>query len=82
MKNDIEYCTMMKSLPVNSKAMLSRLNELLDKKETNCLAGIREDWAVKSVMWLLMSQVFGQFAQINLDELWNELNKEYQSKEI
>jgi len=82
MAHDIEYCTVMKSLPVNSHVMLNRLHELLEKKNTNCLAGIREDWAVKSVMWLLMSQVFGQLDTINMVELWDEINTEYLSKEV
>jgi hypothetical protein len=82
MANDIEYCAMMDSLPVNSKAMLARLNELMDQKETNCLAGIRDDWHVKTVMWMLMSQVFGQLATIDMHDLWGQLYEEYTSKEV
>ena len=65
-------------LPVNSKAMLNRLIELLDEHETNCLMvqSCKNDPRVKAVMWLLMSQVFDQFAVIDMDRLWRDLQGE------
>ena len=65
-------------LPVNSKAMLNRLLELLDEHETNCLAvqSCKHDPRVKAVMWLLMTQVFGQLAKLDLGDMWDELHKE------
>ena len=62
------------SLPVNSKAMIHRLSELLEENETNCLNICKDDPRVKAVLWLLNSQVFGQMANIDMAELWQELN--------
>jgi hypothetical protein len=65
-------------LPVNSKAMLSRLGELLDEHGTNCfsLERVRSDWRVRAAMWLVMQQVFGQSTLIDMEELWRSLAKE------
>lgn len=79
---DIEFTAMSQSLPVNSKAMLNRLNELLEENKTNCLEDICNSWNVRAVMWMLMSQVFGQGALINVSDLWLQLYGEYNSKEV
>lgn len=78
----IEFMAMGQSIPVNSFAMADRLKELLDENHTNCLSNLKDDWHIKTVMWLLMSQVFGQLATINMDELWTELYSEYNQREV
>lgn len=70
----IEQTVLTDSLPVNSKAMLSRLNELMDEQPTNCLEGIKDDVRVQAVLWLLNYQVFGQLATIDMCTLWDEIN--------
>ena len=70
----IEETVKTNSLPVNSKAMLSRLNELMNERPTNCLESIRDDIRVKAVLWLLNYQVFGQLATIDMCELWSEID--------
>lgn len=74
----IEETIKEQSLPVNSKAMLNRLLELLDEHETNCLMvqSCKNDPRIKAVMWLLMTQVFGQMSKIDLAQLWRELVSE------
>lgn len=77
---NIEETILTSSLPVNSKAMLARLTELMDEHGTNCLAdckyGSEVDDRIKAVLWLLNSQVFGQLAIIDQHQLWCELNKQ------
>lgn len=80
--NKIEFTAMSQSLPINSKAMLSRLVELLEENETNCLSNLRDNWSVQATMWLIMTQVFGHGAVIDLSELWQQLYDEYNTKEI
>ncbi len=82
MPDKIEFMAMGQSLPVNSKAMINRLREIMDENQTNCLQELKDDWATKTVLWMLMSQVFGQLAKIDLLELWSDLYKEYNSKEV
>ena len=62
-------------LPVNSKAMLNRMRELLDEGKTNCLVNIKDDRRVLQLMWLINSQVFGGLAMIDMMDLWGELEK-------
>jgi len=64
-------------LPVNSKAMINRLIELLDEHQTNCLETerVKTDPRVKGILWLLNLQVFGQLAIIDMCKLWDELNQ-------
>jgi hypothetical protein len=78
----IEFMAMGKSLPINSKAMLNRLLELLEENDTNCLADINNSWHVKTVMWMLMSQIFGQLKIVDLPDLWQKLYNEYHSTEV
>jgi hypothetical protein len=70
-ENTIKY----EVLPVNSKAMVNRLIELMDEEGTNCLQNMRCDLRVKGVLWLLNQQVFGQLGTIDMFELWQELNE-------
>lgn len=65
------------SLPVNAKAMLNRLREIMDDGATNhldCMAGANRIKARK-VLWLLMTQVYGQLACLDLSDEWSFLNK-------
>lgn len=71
----IEQTVLSNGLPVNSLAMLSRLNELLAENKTNCLESCKSDIRVKAVLWLLNYQVFGQLATIDMCDLWDEINK-------
>ena len=48
-------------LPVNSRAMLSRLTEIMKENGTNCLRDIRTDIRVRKVMWLLVNQIESTF---------------------
>ena len=64
------------ALPVNSGAMLNRLTELMAKHKTNCLSDCKDDARVKAVLWLMMQQVFGQFAMIDMCKLWHDLKTE------
>ena len=61
-------------LPVNTRAMLSRLQDLLDEHATNSLGleRAKADPRVRAVLWLIMQQVFGQVAKIDMEELWTE----------
>ena len=70
----IEQTIGMIGLPVNTKAMLSRLTELMDEHATNSLGleRVKADPRVRAVMWLIMQQVFGQVAKIDMGELWTE----------
>lgn len=78
----IEFMAMTDSLPVNSKAMINRLMELMNENQTNCLVDLKESWHVRTVMWMLMSQVFGQMAKIDMGDLWHDLYQEYHSTEV
>ncbi len=75
MTQNIESTIKQDGLPVNSRAMLTRLNELLEEHGTNCLETdrARNDARVKAVLWLINGQVFGQLATIDMMELWKEL---------
>lgn len=64
------------ALPVNSIAMASRLIELMQESETNCLESIKDSWKIKAILWLLNSQVFGQLAVVDMHDLWHEINEE------
>jgi hypothetical protein len=68
----IEETISNQNLPVNTKAMLNRMNEILEEKGTNSLQGI-QDWRIHKLLWLVNSQVFGQMAVINMEQEWKEL---------
>ena len=67
----IEETIKTEALPVNSKAMLSRLNELLDEHNTNDLTLCKTDARVQAVLWLLNSQVYSQCARIDMSDEWD-----------
>lgn len=66
----IEHTVLASSLPVNSKAMVARLRELMDENQTNSLALLKDNPNVRAVMWLLNSQVFGLLAAIDMCDEW------------
>ena len=74
---DIEQTIVHEGLPVNSIAMLTRLQELLEENKTNSFEGMICDHKIKGVMWLLNAQVFGQCACIDMVTLWEELNAKF-----
>lgn len=59
-------------LPVNSLAMIGRLQELIAENKTNCLSDCHNDRRVKAVLWLLMQQVFGQVSIIDMRKVWED----------
>lgn len=72
---EIEDTIFSNALPVNSNVMLGRLQNLLKENGTNCLTDCRDDVRVKKLMWLINSQVFGQLATIDMNNVWVELAK-------
>lgn len=75
MTQHIEETIKDQGLPVNSRAMIQRLIDLLEEHGTNCLETerARNDARVKAVLWLINGQVFGQVATIDMCNLWSEL---------
>jgi len=69
----IEQTIYSNALPVNSRAILNRLTEVLEKHETNNLTDIKDTIEVQELIWLLNVQVFGQFFNINHRTLWEKL---------
>jgi len=76
----IEDTIFNKRLPVNTKAILNRLNELLDEHQTNSLLGCKYDPRIKQLIWLLNSQVYGQLANIDMEAEWQSLNSKQEIK--
>ena len=79
MKN-IEDTIFDKLLPVNTKAILNRLNELLDEHQTNSLLGCTYDPRIKQLIWLLNSQVYGQLVNIDMEAEWQSFNSKQEIK--
>ena len=73
---NIEETVISNSLPCNSIAMISRLRELLDETNTNCIEGMRTDPRVRAVLWLLNYQFYGQLANIDMCAEWSKINKD------
>lgn len=59
-------------LPVNSRAMLTRMGDILQNHKTNCLSDIRDEPEVRRLMWLICDQVYGPLAKI---DMWDELER-------
>jgi hypothetical protein len=62
-----------KILPVNSLAMLSRLKQVIQERNTNTLLGLQNSIAVRKLMWLLNSQVYGETVNIDMESEWKKL---------
>jgi len=71
-----EHAFMSEAFPCNSIPFLTRLRELLNETQTNGLAYLSEEGKLKAraCMWILMAQLYGQTATINLSEEWYSLN--------
>jgi hypothetical protein len=77
MKN-IEETICDTQLPVNSKAILNRIHELLEEHQTNSLASCAQDIRVQKLMWLLNSQAYGQLATFDMAVEWQRLKVQNQ----
>ena len=68
---------LMETFPCNSIPFLRRLREILDEGKTNGLAILPDDAKLKAraCMWVLMGQLYGQMATIDLSDEWDSLNK-------
>ncbi len=74
---EIEDYIFTTALPVNTKVMIRRLGELLDKHQTNCLeeASCRNDPQIRKLLWLINQQFYGQLSIINMCEEWNAMDQ-------
>jgi len=72
-----EHAFMSECFPCNSIPFLTRLRELLTESQTNGLTYLSEDGKLKAraCMWILMAQLYGQMATINLSQEWDTLNE-------
>ena len=79
-----EEAFMSKSFPCNSIPFLTRLRELLNESQTNGLAYLEEEDKLKAraCMWILLGQLYGQLATINLSEEWSYLNVSKRMQDI
>jgi len=70
-------------LPVNARAMLNRLDEILVGNECNSYHYLSEENKIKyrKCLWLINQQVYGQLRTINMTEEWEELTEERLMKE-
>jgi len=61
--------------PCNSIPFLRRLREILDESKTNSFQLLPDDTKLKArgCMWILMAQLYGQFAVLDLNHEWLEL---------
>ena len=70
---EIEYTIKTATLPANSYVLLARLSVLMREHKTNHLGDCKNDLRIKAVLWLLVSQVFGEFAMIDMHALYCEI---------
>ena len=77
---NIEDAIFDRLFPVNAKAILNRLNELLDEHQTNSLIGCKYDPRIKRLIWALNSQVYGQLATIDMEAEWQSLSIKHEIK--
>lgn len=63
--------------PCNSLPFLRRIGEILEENSTNGLGALQGEANVKAraCMWVLMGQLYGQMAEIDLCEEWERLNE-------
>ena len=71
-----EHAFQSECFPCNSIPFLTRLREILDENKTNGLAILPDDAKLKAraCMWVLMGQLYGQMATIDLSDEWDSLN--------
>ena len=86
-----EYAFQSTCLPCNSIPFLNRLLEILKERETNSLELLRNSETAenrvalrraKAVMWVLLSQLYGQLSHVDLWAEWDELNRLYTQGEF
>lgn len=70
------------AFPCNSKPFLERIREILDQANTNSLQSLtgEEKIAARACMWVLMGQLYGQMARIDLCDEWDKLHKSHLSR--
>jgi len=68
---------LMETFPCNSIPFLRRLREILDESKTNSFQLLPDDAKLKAraCMWVLMGQLYGQMATIDLGQEWQALRK-------
>lgn len=70
-----EHAFLSESFPCNAIPFLTRIREILDKGNTNAFDSLSAEDKVKvrACMWILMGQLYGQFAVLDLNHEWLEL---------
>ena len=68
---------LVETFPCNSIPFLRRLREILDEGKTNGLAYLPDDAKLKAraCMWVLLGQLYGQMAVIDLGQEYQALCK-------
>lgn len=79
MPKNIEDCIFDVNMPVNTLAMLNRIEELLKENGTNSLLAesCKKDVRIKRLLWLLNSQIYGQATTIDMYDEWSRLYREF-----
>lgn len=74
-----EEAFLLDCLPCNSLPFLRRLREILDEAHTNSLESLSGEARerARAVMWVLMSQLYGQLATVDLMDEWEALAQRY-----
>jgi len=82
--DQLEHAFNSSIFPCNSKPFLSRIEEILDQANTNSLQNLTGDdqLATRGCMWILMGQLYGQMATIDLVDEWERLKIALLTKEI
>jgi hypothetical protein len=77
MPENIEDSIGKEILPVNTLAMLRRMDEILRINETNCAETLKGEGLAqyKKCLWLVNQQVYGQVGMIDMQSEWGELTK-------
>jgi len=63
------------AFPCNSRPFLRRIEELLEEAGTNSMMQLKGNQSVRACMWILMAQLYGEGATIDLAAEWADLNK-------
>jgi hypothetical protein len=77
MNMQIEDTIFETGLPVNTRAMLARMEALLKENNTNCMTDAQTDPRVRRLMWLLNSQVLGTMGTMDMADEWGRLRNEF-----
>ena len=74
--NNIEDTIFDEGLPVNTIAVLKRIEKLLNEHKTNAFYDndkVKNDFRIQKVMLLLNMMFYGQFANIDIPEIFHKL---------